>query len=1284
MEPTIFTRLRFRTVFLVLSTVGCTAVAAWSPTGAQVSTNGRVIANFAQSESTVTEKERHVELNVTFSRPFSGRLKYVVTAGTAERGTDFEVVDVEAGDSVTDAHVVLQLRDDALVEEVETIQVALVPDNGYVVGSTTRHTLTIQDNDEQWRVLHDVEGAKIGYSLRIVRTPAVVTATATSDGGQGVPAGTYGAAVEASVDRFHATIGPIPVHSSQTLLGVKFSRTFVLTAASKKSQKIDYDRMLTGSAVETWSVEETGRQRLGETAIGSTFLMTRTVVQAPKSLRKPARVEAPRGQVKYASATAGARACPAVQFDRPPKLMARAGWADGFDAPWGNTTAFSASEPYANYRDKTLSRVRAKLYYREGRTVEEKEAAAFRYSELLYQRVEGDPERHIRAQFEKVEDWWDCAAKERAYQSAAEILRALSYSPTSRVLRGTLLDIYYEISVAERIVAHDAYKRFLRIALREPAPGHSLLQEEIAALEKVIPVYRSALSVFMGLLRTDIPLEGRERHEPFGSHVFRSEVPHRSAHSGSVNKGGPDRGVAGAAKENAAVLFRGYKDVTLMFELLREYLRATEDLARRYAMRGEPFDRERARAMASGTQFSGYLEGQALLGMFPELEGEPPDRRSGLVAAVAGWRHSLNTLSSLVVFLDGRANILGYTEDYLVLVQPGPAGSAQAFNSYDLLARYVRQDGPLSRALQGWERAKREAGKYEDRNDQLALQFADRREHYDRRLTELVGAKPEDPKYQYPEQNHGGLIRQQHLNIERARTRVKQLNQVVANLEEEVRIEVRAREKTTGIRDGLRKLQMRLAGVNEREADGTIELGKHGSQLDVTREMARVRGAQTFWQNIAGAAASVSLQTSLKPFGIGIGTSVGGGVVSYSLNAFYQEAQETYMGELLAARERLAFLERAKIHSTEAELLDVRSRARIKQRLLAMAVHNIATGEAALALTQETARLAALYLEKRELERRRAESDRLLASRYFADPGYRLLKDAAVVRSESAFKEAQEWMFLTLRAAEYKWSQPFEYVSADGAVFDKNTLFRARNARELEHVYAALRGWDAALDASVRSDDGYKVLSLREDVFGLVSEGGEEQRDSWEAFRRFISREENYLNPDDPDNPLKGNKVLRVTFSTAFTPRSGGLFLPSRWAEKINFLRIKLPGAVIKHLDGTAHGYLLYGGMSLVRKPSGGSDIITYSPRYWFYDKGRWQHRDALGVDIQVYVSRGGTEIPWSVYNVEGLREMSVANTAWTLYIAVESKAGVKLVDVSRLRDIQLHIHYFYNTTNRG
>ena len=1258
-------------------------------------TNGEpaAVADFAELKSTAIEQNGRIELKVVFAREFTGNLGYSVEGGTTEPDLDFKSEEVTAVVSASETNIVIDLHDDALVEEMQTIHVTLRPGEGYRLGSRQQHTVNIRDNDENWQIFHDFSGMKFGYRMQVIRNGDGTSATMTSGGGNGLPAGTYPVRITADENRFEAVIGPITVEADQTLFGTELARTFTLSFVPEHGKIIDYEHWLIGTATETWAAAESASHLALDNPISGTFLMSRVGADAIES--RDGKEEKTTGTKPAGTAWESGSECEVVDMSGTSNFTANPSFQDLASPP------FSSQIPYPNFVKDTLERARAELYYDKAPTQEAKNAAAFRYKVLLYEKEHAGAEAFIRAQFDKMENLWDCAARKRAHQTAGNIIDALRYAPWSRELRWALLDIYYDIAVAEKALAQERHISVAEMMIKPLRRGESLIDQEIAQLEQALPLYRNAVAGYMKILQrtfgvnlADFETDSELLEQPFGYYMFRREVPSRSPFAALLRNADGDWVLPADSDVNVErpQLFQGYKDLTLLFELMREYLRAAEQLSRRYVMRGEPSDFQRAESLIGTALLASYLEGNALLAMFPEIR-EPNgriDAASGLEEAVAGWRLSYSALGHVRGLLSGNNNPLGFTDDFLVLVQSVIPGEPESrfFNSYDFLSHYLLNGGPLERAERHRKEALDNYDRYRDRNDVLAQQFADRAEQYDERLTKIVGSRPGELGYADPTQNEGGLISQQISKIKIASLRVDRNRQRIENLEEEIGIELWRRGEAARINDAISQVYIDYGDIQTSLSNQIAEI--QANQLASSHDSSNFGSWLT--ATIGIVAAPFTGGTSLL-----LTAGAAPNFISTGMNAGDQTARERQRGRLQALKEHHAALERAQVQSLQGDLLDVNSRAVVRSRLLQMSVLCIESAEATMILQQEMQQLAALYLEKEDLERRKAESNELLADRYFADPSHRLLKDSSLLRAEYSFANAQRWMFLAVRAAEYKWNQAFQHTTDSGITFTKQALFRARNAQELRDLFDALADWDRNISVGVRNDDGYKKFSIREDFLGYKGNGvyfhpeTGDPMDAWTAFQHFIRKEENYLEPEDPDNPIPGFRVLRLSFNTATTPDTGGLFLRNRWLEKVKFLRVKLHGGAAGGINSTVDGYLAYGGVSLIRNQSPGSqdphnpdrwvnETTAYSTQYWFYQNGQWRSKEAFGSPISVQVSND-PDVPPETYQINSFQEYSVATSEWTLYVAVE-RNGDPLVDLDNLTDIEFHINYYWYARN--
>ena len=190
---------------------------------------------------------------------------------------------------------------------------------------------------------------------------------------------------------------------------------------------------------------------------------------------------------------------------------------------------------------------------------------------------------------------------------------------------------------------------------------------------------------------------------------------------------------------------------------------------------------------------------------------------------------------------------------------------------------------------------------------------------------------------------------------------------------------------------------------------------------------------------------------------------------------------EKNRGTVLAQKERLDALRSAELTRLNNEMLDVDLVSLVKEKLLVMRSLVLDSEDASNRLQQEFYRLKTLHLEKEDLERRRAQSFEQFAASYSAAPLHRLKNVASLLRAEASFSDAQRWMYFAVRAAEYKWNMKFRQIS-DQTTYTVDTVFRARNARELEALHQALTSWSNGF----RGDRGGGKRNLR----GRVAAGG--------------------------------------------------------------------------------------------------------------------------------------------------------------------------------------------------
>ena len=954
--------------------------------------------------------------------------------------------------------------------------------------------------------------------------------------------------------------------------------------------------------------------------------------------------------------------------------------------------------------------VREQMYYSEGDGAEARNSAGLRYLHLLYRQFPDGP----RAQFELMDpdspnpaaQLYSQPERARIEQAFATVERALALDPENAAWRKLWLDIHYDRAAAEAILAKQLLAGAARIRFNPPAAGEQtgenlvdgrsefVIHEEIRTHEAALAQNRVAFDGLFALLGKNA---GLSLQPPLGYQVLQNLTPARSLLPAAYldTDGNPQ-----PVSNGGAPLFSGYKDVVLLFDLLRAHGRTAIGLSELYLRRnqsadadtGAPGDRDRAITLIGDTQQFMLLHRDILLQGFPNLpmdEGDP----SGVHEMLAGVNQALADLATLHQAIEGGQSPLGFKRDFLMLV----SNRASSFDSFDNLQTELNPaetTNPLGWALATWGQAQASidtAGRLED---DLKFEFQRTTTMARNRLFDVIGARPGDPGYTTPERNVGSEIWQQLQSIEAAKLRVQRNRVEIDNLDKKVRIEIDRRGQELGINNAISQVKVRY--INQR--------------ADLTEKIGRVQAAQKTIDNFAEIFTFEKLTKGLAVVGI--------------LNGLAQGGLELHKTQLETQKERLAADEQMEITALENDLITANSEAQIKTWLLEMDTLLLDSQEAAILLVQELGRLTALYDEQAELERRLAEANVDLGSRYFADPVHRLRESSDSLQANLAFQDAQKWLFFMARALEYKWNVRFRYPSPADPQWTLETLYQLRNASELQLFYNALSNFDRELGQPQNKGSFRTWFSLREDFFGLhetnpqtgqvltyvdpANPGLGATLTAKEAFRQELAaRMVDLLKPEntavDFDNPQVNPFVdLELEFNTvrqkdnffvgpvlrlvgnATVPVAGkeGAFL-----DKIQRMRIRIPGS---HSTGAAQvaGNLSYGGTSFIRNWDAGSiadpnrpdeirdEMTAYSTRFWFrHPDGDWRFTEAMNqrVTLELTGPNPGQSAPPpdSILDFDTFKERSVAATGWKLNIELISNGVVKL-RLDEIDDIEL------------
>jgi len=898
--------------------------------------------------------------------------------------------------------------------------------------------------------------------------------------------------------------------------------------------------------------------------------------------------------------------------------------------------------------------VRKMLYHPDAQTATpgfDPNQTAFRYRHLLY----GEEAGQTRPRIEDLTSLFGEPERDLAAIAETELLKGLALHPDNPVLGHLLLDIYYDRTVVEALLAKEieaqAERSRFGTPLGDPAPtGGFLIDNEIPLRQQLFEANREVLRGYFHLLSNDL---GLPHEPPLGFQLFQGLVPARGLAAATyVTEGGDLLPVT-----DDPVLFDGYKDLVLLFELLRDQGRAAETLARLLIARGSAPDLDEAGELIADAQRFVYLQGNLLRSLFDDLPSE--DHPSGLAQAIGGWRQSLNALTSLRPWLTGGANVLGFADDFLMFVQKF-SGQQEVFDSYDALKVRLDPDttsNPLGFALQEHRVAVGSYTDYQGFRDQLAAQFGQSSITYQDRLRDIVGVFPDDPRYSdSPTNNPGSELDLQFRSIELAQLQIRRNQVEIENLNQQIQIEI---NKATSLSNVM------------------VDFG--GRQAELTKVIGHYNAAQAGANALADALSPERLLT--------------GRVFGYLANAAVQAGAEELKAQKEAEKEELAALEQATITGIESE-------ATVKTLALGLKTLAVDSQETATLLRQEMNRLIALYREKEDLEQRLAEQEESLATRYFADPVHRLAARADMIDASLALEEARKWVFFLVRALEYKWNTPFRdyvYPAGSGRRWSTHTLFRLRSAPELEEMVLALDSFESQIQ--LPKDDYFDWFSVREDFFGykLTNRVGELQfypdpvtGETVGALQAFRSRLRQ-LQDESGNVRLRFSTVREVPGGTFFRgPRfavSGQVLSKGLFLDKIRWIKINLPGS---HNLGRTQlsGELTYGGTSFIRNFDVGSrdplrpdrlrnELTAYANRFWFFHapSGNWRFSEALSSPVSMQLNPD-PRTPPTVQEIEIFKERSVATSGWVLSIPTRD-LGEPVLDLDQLDDVELlFFHY--------
>ncbi|HEX7860219.1 MAG TPA: hypothetical protein VF773_07840 [Verrucomicrobiae bacterium] len=963
----------------------------------------------------------------------------------------------------------------------------------------------------------------------------------------------------------------------------------------------------------------------------------------------------------------------------------------------------AADVPQPNFIESSIRLAQSQLYPAAGQTRAQVEAGStvFRYKHLMYG---PGANGKVSLEFAGIDAWFGAGERQR-FESAIQPIRdALKLAPLDRKLHNALLDAYYDRFVPEVQYVKENLAKIsqYRLGFLQPGPNEFIIDKEIEIYRALLNQHRDALAVYSTLLTDRMGVDvdglsvGAAAGTPLGSYLFENEQPARNQMAAQfldidgILKTVPTYDPVSGQTQTAVqgrVLFNGYKDYVLLLGLLRDYTSHAAELARALGMRGrrtsQQNDRQEAFDLIAAAQTEVHLSGTLLQGMFSDYE-PPPGDASGLKAAIQGLRTGMADLNNVRAFLDGESNLLGFSPDFLVLIQEFPDSTqGNQFDSYDAMIRWIRNTStsPLNYAETTFDDAAASYNSYRGFADQLFEELDSIEDTHADRYAEITGYDPGDTSA-----NHliaplpGSELAAANEAIALADVRVTKMGETSSNIAGSVTIANEALIDANG-------------KANEIESLLNEYIGTTAPAWDDLRWWATASAlSQATYDTVADIGGLDGI-TSLATVG---GNAVAIGIMgvinaaAQAKGAFEEKQNEQILENASATYDS----EMAKLDAVSATLAAEQELSGLQREQISVSLE---VEDALSVQRQEIARRTLLIREIENLQKDMDESSADLHDRYYADPVHFLRSQNNMILAEQAFKVAQRWTFFTLRALEFKWNKDFT-ISWLGKDWEISSLFKLRNFAELEQLIGAMEEFNRINLIGFNREPFVDMISLKHDLLapftGVGADDGrrfdivaKEMVTATELFRRKLAR-----NRDQNGNIVINLNTFALRKESGFFflgPRynnNGSVLSAGKYLDKIEWLKFNVVGT---HPPAVRDGNLTYGGTCYLRnrvppcidinKPTQISGEYRVFPFLYFYtlDNGvSWQSRKNQEDTIKLVFSQTSGEpdrgVIGSTLENRFLKERSVAATDWVLTIPAAA------VNISALDDLEIYVRHLF------
>ncbi len=991
----------------------------------------------------------------------------------------------------------------------------------------------------------------------------------------------------------------------------------------------------------------------------------------------------------------------------------------------------------------------------------------FRYKWLLYSGTGTDVTAFDAT---SVAGWFTNTDRQNIYDQIAILKAAVAASPLDTSLRDALLDVYYDLAVAEMQAAKPKLATLAKyhLGLLPLGPNEFIIDKEIATYDDIVDTMDAAIDQYTALLRdrfpdidpasidSSVPAFGRVG---MGRYLFIREQPRRnSTPSQYANESGVQEvpQMVDGQIVTTGILFTSYKDLDMWLKIIGQRQQHLASAARLRGTRRGQGDVAAARQALNQAISADDSALELFKFWFPAIF--PPEGRtltaqqgtdlnrllteSGLLASLSAIDSGRIEMAGVTGFLNGSANVLGYDPEFLLLVQD-QTNAVPPLESYDTLRNMIKEaatnsNKPLNVALTklGTEvpptGAKGLYLTFAEKVDRTAQDIDDADGALADRYFAITGYGPTDPafKLENPNPTAGSELGEVLATIVALDAEALARKALTAELETQFKVGADGVISGAAVESvnaaAAKKDALAAAAQQYRSSTG----GLYSEMIGVSAGAAAMQATYDSVSATAGIAATAS--GGSNPVGWAVGGAAANAVLfTGAANVAMQTAAVTITGQ----NERdidYAGIDFT-IATSSAEVALTVNQAR--QDLSALKREQIANKLEILAgtsaRTQAEAQRAALLAELARIVKNRDDALVAIRKKSYADPLHYHRAEYAVIDADESFRNAQRWMFYAIQALNYKWHGKFAGTShLTGKSYDTSSVFKVRNAQELDDLLTAMVDWDETrVSETLNSLRIVTVISFRDHILSrnprrfytdseLKKDPGTRADntvstlplptvETVEYFRNVLTTKYTEAGTGDlvipfstvfrneaPDR-VDGSFFRGATYNTA-----GSVTSPGFWREKIEYVKVKIL-AKSGSSNALVGGAINYGGTTYfhTRVPPRGNRSVTgllpgdapgeflVAPfRYWETQNFNQDFKPSsthLVTSENIPYTATPTVItydgPGNGFDnagppVRAFAGRSIAATGWVLRI--ERVTGTTILDVNNIEDIEFIIAY--------